>query len=126
MAARRRATDSARLDQELLQPVGGQGLGAGAGRFAARAPDAPPGLATMKLYDGRHTAISMALHSTLVMRPAGMNLHPQAAMAGHSIQTSRAATATSSSATSASRRSTLEGECAEARRRVEETPSPLL
>lgn len=54
---------------------------------AARAPDSPPGLAGMKFYDCRHTAISMALHSTLVMGPLGMNLHPLAAMAGHSIQT---------------------------------------
>jgi len=55
--------------------------------LAARAPDSPRGLATMKFYDCRHTAISMALHSTLVMGPLGMNLHPLAAMAGHSIQT---------------------------------------
>jgi len=54
---------------------------------AARAPDAPPGLARMTFYDCRHTAISLALHSTLVMGPLGMNLHPLAAMAGHSIQT---------------------------------------
>ena len=54
---------------------------------AARAPDSPPGLAEMKFYDCCHTAISMALHSTLVMGPLGMNLHPLAAMAGHSIQT---------------------------------------
>jgi hypothetical protein len=55
--------------------------------IAARSPDSPPGLAAMKFYDCRHTAISMALHSTLVMGPLGMNLHPLAAMAGHSIQT---------------------------------------
>ena len=54
---------------------------------AARAPDAPPGLATMKFYDCRHTAISMALHSTLAMGPLGVNLHPLAAMAGHNVQT---------------------------------------
>lgn len=54
---------------------------------AARSPDAPPGLAAMKFYDCRHTAISMALHSTLVVGPLGMNLHPLAAMAGHNIQT---------------------------------------
>lgn len=54
---------------------------------AARAPDAPPGLATMKFYDCRHTAISMALHSTLAMGPLGLNLHPLAAIAGHNIQT---------------------------------------
>jgi hypothetical protein len=54
---------------------------------ASRAPGAPPGLAAMHFYDCRHTAISMALHSTLVMGPLGMNLHPLAAMAGHNIQT---------------------------------------
>jgi hypothetical protein len=55
--------------------------------IAAQAPDAAPGLATMTFYDCRHTAISMTLHSTLVMGPLGVNLHPLAAMAGHSIQT---------------------------------------
>lgn len=55
--------------------------------IAAQAPDAPPGLGAMAFYDCRHTAISLALHSTLVISPHGMNLHPLAGWAGHDIQT---------------------------------------
>jgi hypothetical protein len=55
--------------------------------IAAQAPDAPVGLAEMTFYDCRHTAISMALHSTLVVGPHGMNLHPLAQWAAHDIQT---------------------------------------
>lgn len=54
---------------------------------AGQAPDAPAGLATMNFYDLRHTIISMALHSTLVMGPHGMSLHPLAGWAAHDIQT---------------------------------------
>lgn len=54
---------------------------------AALAPDTPPGLTTMRFYDCRHTAISMALHSTLVTGPHGMNLHNLAGWAGHDVQT---------------------------------------
>jgi len=54
---------------------------------AAKAADAPSGLAAMRFYDCRHTAISMALHSTLVMGPHGMNLHNLAGWAGHDVQT---------------------------------------
>jgi hypothetical protein len=42
---------------------------------------------TMRFYDLRHTAISMALHSTLVMTRYGMDLHNLAAWAGHDVQT---------------------------------------
>ncbi len=52
---------------------------------AAQAPDAPRGLAAMRFYDCRHTAISMALHSTLVVGPHGMNLHPLSLWAAHDI-----------------------------------------
>lgn len=55
--------------------------------IAAQAPDAPPGLSQMTFYDCRHFAISMALHSTLVVTPHGMNLHPLAGWSGHDIQT---------------------------------------
>lgn len=55
--------------------------------IAAQAPDAPRGLAKMRFYDCRHTAISMALHSTLVVGPHGMNLHPLSQWAAHDIQT---------------------------------------
>jgi hypothetical protein len=54
---------------------------------AAKVEDAPPGLEKMRFYDCRHTAISMALHSTLVMGPHGMNLHNLAGWAGHDVQT---------------------------------------
>ena len=54
---------------------------------AAKAPGAPAGLAGMRFYDCRHTAISLALHSTLVVGPHGMNLHNLAAWAGHDVQT---------------------------------------
>jgi hypothetical protein len=54
---------------------------------AAQAPDAPAGLHRMTFYDCRHTAISMALHSTLVVGPHGMNLHPLAGWAAHDIET---------------------------------------
>jgi hypothetical protein len=54
---------------------------------AAKAPDVPRGMATMRFYDLRHTAISMALHSTLVMTRHGMDLHNLAAWAGHDVQT---------------------------------------
>jgi len=53
---------------------------------AAQAPDAPRGLATMRFYDCRHSAISMALHSTLVVGPHGMNLHPLSQWAAHDIE----------------------------------------
>ena len=56
-------------------------------KVAAQAPDAPSGLADMTFYECRHTAISMALHSTLVMGPHGMNLHPLGGWAGHDIET---------------------------------------
>lgn len=55
--------------------------------IAAKAPDAPAGLERMTFYDCRHTAISMALHSTLVVGPLGMNLHPLSQWAAHDIQT---------------------------------------
>jgi integrase len=54
---------------------------------AAKLADAPAGLASMRFYDCRHTAISMALHSTLAMGPYGMNLHNLAGWAGHDVQT---------------------------------------
>ena len=54
---------------------------------AASAEGTSKGLATMRFYDCRHTAISMALHSTLVMGPHGMNLHNLAGWAGHDVQT---------------------------------------
>jgi hypothetical protein len=54
---------------------------------AGKAPDVPRGMATMRFYDLRHTAISMALHSTLVTTRHGMDLHNLAAWAGHDVET---------------------------------------
>jgi hypothetical protein len=54
---------------------------------AAQAPDAPAGIDKMVFYDCRHTAISMAMHSTLVVGPHGMNLHPLAQWSGHDVST---------------------------------------
>jgi hypothetical protein len=55
--------------------------------IAAQAPDAPAGMDRMVFYDCRHTAISMAMHSTLVVGPHGMNLHPLAQWSGHDVST---------------------------------------
>lgn len=95
---------------------------ASAREVAARAPDAPPGLARMTFYDCRHTAISMALHSTLVMGPLGMNLHPLAAMAGHSIQTLEDHYRHIIVRYIGKPSIDLEGECRAARRKVAEAP----
>lgn len=56
-------------------------------KAAAQAPDAPAGIDRMTFYDCRHTAISMAMHSTLVVGPHGMNLHPLAQWSGHDVST---------------------------------------
>lgn len=78
----------------------------------------------MKFYDCRHTAISMALYSTLVMGPLGMNLHPLAAMAGHSIQTLESRYRHIIVRYVGKPPIDLERECVEARRQVEEAPFP--
>jgi integrase len=54
---------------------------------AAKSPDVPVGLGRMRFHDCRHTAISIALHSTLVISEHGMNLHNLAAWAGHDVST---------------------------------------
>jgi integrase len=54
---------------------------------AAQAPDTDDWIAGLTFYELRHTAISAALHSTLVMTNDGMNLHTLAAYAGHDVQT---------------------------------------
>jgi hypothetical protein len=70
----------------------------------------------------RHTAISMALHSTLVTGPLGMNLHPLAAMAGHSIQALEDRYRHIIVGCLDKTAIDLKEECAEARSRVEEAP----
>ena len=90
---------------------------------AAKVADAPPGLETMRFYDCRHTAISMALHSTLVMGPYGMNLHNLAGGAGHDVQTLQRYYAHVIARYQGVDPIDLEAECAAARERVGAEPA---
>jgi integrase len=56
-------------------------------QVAAQAPDTEDWIAGLTFYELRHSAISAALHSTLVMTKDGMNLHTLASYAGHDVQT---------------------------------------
>lgn len=56
-------------------------------KVAAQAPDTEDWIAGLTFYGLRHSAISTALHSTLVMTKDGMNLHTLASYAGHDVQT---------------------------------------
>lgn len=89
---------------------------------AAQAPDAPAGLHKMTFYDCRHTAISMALHSTLVMGPHGMNLHPLAEWAAHDIETLQRYYRHLIARYFAQPPFDIEDECRRARLRVEQNP----
>jgi hypothetical protein len=90
--------------------------------IAAKAPGAPKGLETMTFYDCRHTAISMALHSTLVIGPHGMNLHTLAGWAGHDIQTLQRYYAHFIARYQGRKPIDLEAECKAARKRVKAKP----
>ena len=90
---------------------------------AATIEQAPAGLETMRFYDCRHTAISMALHSTLVMGPHGMNLHSLAAWAGHDVQTLQRYYAHSIARYLGGEPIDLDQECRTARERVEANPA---
>lgn len=90
--------------------------------IAARSKGAPKGLASMRFYDCRHTAISMALHSTLVMSSHGMNLHNLAGWAGHDVQTLQRYYAHVIARYQSAKPIDLERECADARTRVETEP----
>ncbi len=76
----------------------------------------------MVFYDLRHTSISMALHSTLVVTPHGMNLHPLAGWAGHDIQTLQRYYAHFIARYQGKKPIDLEEECARARAQVEAKP----
>ena len=89
---------------------------------AATAPGTPPGLASMRFYDCRHTAISMALHSTLVTGPHGMNLHTLAGWAGHNVQTLQRYYAHIIARYQNTKPIDLEAECHAARRKTESEP----
>ena len=91
-------------------------------KVAAQAPDAPEGLAKMVFYDLRHFAISMALHSTLVVTPHGTNLHPLAGWAGHDIQTLQRYYAHFIARYQGKKPIDLEEECTRARAQVEAKP----
>lgn len=90
---------------------------------AAKVKQAPPGLASMRFYDCRHTAISMALHSTLVIGPHGMNLHNLAGWAGHDVQTLQRYYAHVIARYVGAEAIDLEEECRAARARVEAEPA---
>jgi integrase len=94
-------------------------------KVAALAPGAPKGLATMTFYACRHTAISMALHSTLVMTAHGMNLHNLAAWAGHDVQTLQKHYAHIIARYAGTEPIDLEQECRQARATVEAEPFKL-
>jgi hypothetical protein len=89
---------------------------------AATAPDASKGLASMRFYDCRHTAISMALHSTLVTSPHGMNLHNLAGWAGHDVQTLQRYYSHIIARYQNTEPIDLKSECETARKRVEAEP----
>ena len=92
--------------------------------LAAQAPDVPQGLASMRFYDCRHTAISMALHSTLVTGPHGMNLHTLAGWAGHDVQTLQRYYSHIIARYQNLNPINLTTECEEARNRTEAQPNP--
>lgn len=89
---------------------------------AAGAPGVPKGMETMRFYDLRHTSISMALHSTLVMTRHGMNLHNLAAWAGHDVQTLQRRYSHIIARYRGSEPIELDQECASARTQVEANP----
>ena len=89
---------------------------------ASAAPDAPAGLERMRFYDCRHTAISMALHSTLVSGPHGMNLHNLAGWAGHDVQTLQRYYAHIIARYHGAEPIDLVEACADARARIEASP----
>ena len=93
---------------------------------AALAPDVDPRIAKMRFYDCRHTAISMALHSKLVVNEHGMNLHSLAAWAGHDVQTLQGYYAHVIARYLGAPAMDLEAECAGARERVRAEPSQHL
>jgi hypothetical protein len=89
---------------------------------AAQVEGSPAGLRSMRFYDCRHTAISMALHSTLVVGRHGMNLHNLAGWTGHDVQTLQRHYAHSIARYEGSEPIDLERECELARTKVEADP----
>ena len=91
-------------------------------KAAAQAPDTGDWIAALTFYELRHSAISTALHSTLVMTRDGMNLHALAAYAGHDVQTMQRYYAHVIARYRDARPIDLERECARAREQVEAKP----
>ncbi len=85
-------------------------------QVAAQAPDTEDWIAGLTFYELRHSAISTALHSTLVMTKDGMNLHTLAAYAGHDVQTMQRYYAHVIARYRNAQPIDLEAECAAARR----------
>jgi len=92
-------------------------------KSVAGVEDVDPEIASMRFYDCRHTAISMALHSTLVVGPHGMNLHNLAGWAGHDVQTLQRYYAHIIARYHGGGVVDLEKECTSARWRVEVEPA---
>lgn len=90
--------------------------------IAAQAPDCPAGIDTMRFYDCRHTAISLALHSTLIVSDYGMNLHNLAGWAGHDVMTLQRYYAHLIARYQDADPIDLKAECDEARKRVAARP----
>jgi integrase len=90
--------------------------------IAATDPSVPNSVSTMRFYDCRHTAISMALHSTLVAGPHGMNLHTLAGWAGHVVQTLQRYYSHIIARYQNTKPIDLLTECAAARKQIEEEP----
>jgi integrase len=91
-------------------------------KVAAQAPDTEDWIADLTFYELRHSAISTALHSTLVMTKDGMNLHTLASYAGHDVQTMQRYYAHVIARYRNARPINLEAECKAARRQVQATP----
>jgi integrase len=89
---------------------------------AAQAPDTEDWIAGLTFYELRHSAISTALHSTLVMSKDGMNLHTLAAYAGHDVQTMQRYYAHVIARYRNAQPIDLEAECTAARERAETHP----
>lgn len=91
-------------------------------KVAAQAPDTESRIGRMRFYDLRHFAISLTLHSTHVMTPDGMNLHPLAGWSAHDIETLQRYYAHIIARYRNKKPIDLERECARARAQVEASP----
>lgn len=91
-------------------------------KVAAKASDTEDWVSSLTFYELRHTAISTALHSTLVMSKDGMNLHTLASYAGHDVQTMQRYYSHVIARYRSRQPIDLEAECKAARRQVVSKP----